>query len=276
MPSQLHHFVPRFHLRRFVDSEQKQELIWVYERGKEGPELRALDKVAAQKDYYAFKTEEGKKVQDIEAMLSQIEGRAAPILHRIQAQDGRISREDRSTLALFLSLGCLRTPKFRRAAEDLLSESLVTFSRKLASDPIKFAEKVKSTERALGKSFGDPEKLRRAITEDRIRLKAEPEYSLKIMLKDAFQHAAMFENMRWSLREADEDISLVTTDSPVVLNNPSLLPGNGPPTPGALEVIFPIYPKFVLFATWDGHRGSNQMSASLTREVNKLMALGNL
>jgi hypothetical protein len=230
MTSQLHHFVPRFHLRRFVDPAQKRELIWVYERGQEKPDLRPLDRVAAQKDYYAVEGEDGTKIQDAEAILSRIEGLAAPILQRFE-ESRSLSKMDRSKLSLFLAFASLRTPKFRDAAEDLLGESLMTFSRKLASDPSKFAESVKSAESALGESLGDPEELRLAITEQRIQIKARPEYSLKVMFEDAFQHATMIENMIWSVREAHDDDLLVTSDTPVVLNNPTCLDGNGPPTP---------------------------------------------
>jgi hypothetical protein len=272
MPSQLHHFVPRFHLKRFVDPTKKRELIWVYERGKEKPELRALDRVAAQKNYYAVNAEDGTKIQEAETILSRIDGLAAPILRSFE-ENGSISREDRSLLALFLAFGTLRTPKFRDAAEDLYSELLTTYSRKLASDPVRFAETVKSAEAALGESLGEPEELRRAITEERIQIKTLPKYSIKVMLEDAIQHAAMLENMIWCLRDADEDTPLVTSDCPVVLNNPTAIEGCGPPTPLALEVVFPISPKLLLLATWDGHSGSGQMSGALTRQTNKLMCL---
>lgn len=250
---------------------QKSDLIWVYERGKEKPELRPVGRVAAQKDYYAVKAEDGTKIQDAETLLSRVEGLAAPILRCLEERR-KIPGDDRSTLALFLAFGCLRTPKFRGAAEDLLSDSLMAFSRKLASDPGKFAETVKSAESALGQSLGDPEDIRRAITEERVEFKARPEYSLKVMLEDALQHATMIESMIWSIREADEDSCFVTSDTPVVLNNPSCLEGNGPPTPLALEIVFPISPRVVLLITWDDHCGSGQMSGSLTKQINKLMS----
>lgn len=272
MPSQLHHFVPKFHLRRFTDATQRRELIWVYERGKDKPELRTLDHVAAQKNYYTLEAEDGTKLQEAEAILSRVEGLAAPILRSLD-ENRSLSKEDRSTIALFLAFGCLRTPKFRDAADDWYRESLTVFMRKLASDPVEFAETVKSTETALGRALGDPEELRRVVTEERIEIKTRPEYSIKVMFEDAFEHAAMFENMIWSFRDADEDTPLVTSDNPVVLNNETVLEGHGPPTPLALEVVFPISPRVVLLATWDGHCGAGQLSGSLTRQINKLMSL---
>ena len=131
----------------------------------------------------------------------------------------------------------------------------------------------RSAEQALGENLGDPDELRNAILGDHIQVKANPEYSLKVMLEDVFEHAAMIRNMAWSFRDADEGTSLVTSDTPVVLNNPSVLEGNGPPTPLDLEVTFPISPRLLFVATWDGRAGAGEMSGYLTRQINKLMCL---
>jgi Protein of unknown function (DUF4238) len=273
MPAQLHHFVPRFHLRQFVDSTQERELIWVYERSKEKPELRSLDHVAAQKDYYAVKAGDGKKLQTVEEILSRVEGLAAPVIRRFLEGDRRVSADDRMTFSVFLSFGTMRTPKFREAVEGLVKDSIESYSKELASDAAKFAESVKSAEHALGENLGDPEELRDAILGEHIKIKANPEYSLKVMLEDVFGHARMINNMVWSFRDADHDTTLITSDTPVVLNNPSMLEGNGPQTPLDLEIVFPISPMLLFVATWNGQAGTGQMSGYLTRQMNKLMSL---
>jgi hypothetical protein len=273
MASQLHHFVPRFHLKRFVDPTQKRELIWVYERGKQEPQLRSLDHVAARKDYYAFKTEDGQKSHALEDVLARIEGATAPILRRLGEGDRKLTADERKVFATFLSLGVLRTPKFRSDVEQLVVESVTDFSMKLASDPVKFAESVKSAEEALGENLGNPEELREALLNGSVKITSNPEYSLQAMFQDSFEHAAMIDSMIWSFREADEDTTLVTSDHPIVLNNPTLLEGAGPPSPQGLEVIFPISPKLVFVATWDGRAGTGPMPGFLTRQINRTIAL---
>lgn len=256
-----------------MDVTLERELIWVYERGKAKPDLRSLDHVAAQKDYYAVKAEDGIKLQGIEEILSRVESIAAPLIQRLQDGERHISDEDRMTFSVFLAFGTMRTPKFRGAVAELMQESMDAFARKLASDPNKFIESVKSAEQALGENLGDPEELRNAILGNHIQIKANPQYSLKVMLEDVFEHSEMIKNMVWSFRSADDDTALITSDTPVVLNNPSVLEGNGPPTPLALEVTFPISPKLLFVATWDGRAGTGEMSGHLTRQINKLMAL---
>jgi hypothetical protein len=195
MPAQLHHFVPRFHLRQFVDSTQERELIWVYERDKAKAELRSVDHIAAQKDYYAVQAGDGTKLQTIEEILSRVESLAAPLIRRFQEGDKHISDDDRMTFSVFLSFGTMRTPKFRGAVEELVRESVESYSKKLASDAAKFTESVKSAEQALGENLGDPEELRNAILGDHIQVNANPEYSLKVMFEDVFEHATMVDNM---------------------------------------------------------------------------------
>jgi len=52
-----------------------------------------------------------------------------------------------------------------------------------------------------------------------------------------------------------------------------MLEGEGPPTPEALEVTFPISPELLFVATWDGHAGVGPMRPRLARQINRLMAL---
>jgi hypothetical protein len=185
----------------------------------------------------------------------------------------KLTADERRMFATFLSLGVLRTPKFRSDVEQLVVESVTDFSMKLASDPVKFAESVKSAEEALGENLGNPEELREAFLNGDVKITSNPDYSLQAMFQDSFEHAAMIDSMIWSFREADEDTTLVTSDHPIVLNNPTLLEGGGPPSPQGLEVIFPISPKLVFVATWDGRAGLGLMSGFLTRQINRTIAL---
>jgi hypothetical protein len=147
-------------LRPTLSSEEvcgltrERELIWVYERGKANPELRSLDHVAAQKDYYSVKSQDGTKIQALEEILSRVEGLAAPLIQRFQQGEKNISDDDRMTFSVFLSFGTMRTPKFRGAVEELVEESMDSYSKKLAGDPEKFAESVRETLNKVSLSTG--------------------------------------------------------------------------------------------------------------------------
>jgi hypothetical protein len=55
MAKELHHFVPRFYLRRFIDPTVSGEKVWTYERGKQGAELRSISRIAARNNYHTIK-----------------------------------------------------------------------------------------------------------------------------------------------------------------------------------------------------------------------------
>ncbi|TAM83459.1 MAG: DUF4238 domain-containing protein [Acidobacteria bacterium] len=61
MPRQLHHFVPRFYLQRFVDPRAGRALVWTYERGKQAPAMRSADHIAARNNYYTVDLGDGRK-----------------------------------------------------------------------------------------------------------------------------------------------------------------------------------------------------------------------
>jgi hypothetical protein len=82
----------------------------------------------------------------------------------------------------------------------------------------------------------------------------------------------MIFRMRWSLRTTDQDEHLVTSDCPVILNNPSTVKEASQHTPLAYEVIFPVCPRVLLIATWDGHAGYGPMSPRIVHQINKLVS----
>jgi len=274
MAQQLHHYVPRFYLRRFADPTQKDRvLIWIYERDKSDPELRPLDRIAAQKNYYTIKLADGTKSQEVEAALSGIEGLAAPALEKLVQGRYELSPEERAAFCSFLSLGLARVPKFRTEVEETAGIFLEEFSQRMASDPEKFRKSMEETGKRIGQDMGDPESLRQAVLEKRFKMVVRPEFSLQMMFANMMFIAEMIDQMQWSHHQANDSTPLVTSDNPVIFNNPTMLPGQDPPTPAALEVIMSLSPQHLFVATWDGRAGQGRMSPFLTRQINKLIAL---
>ncbi len=155
MAKQLHHFVPRFYLRRFVDRRQKKhELVWAYERGKQEPELRSLDHIAARNNYYTIDLGNGRKHQGIENMFSIVEGAAASILEKLATGQHQLSSEDREIFSAFLAFGWSRVPKFRDEVEESAAVLLNDYAQNLARDPYNFARTVAEVEGKTGAKLG--------------------------------------------------------------------------------------------------------------------------
>jgi hypothetical protein len=235
--------------------------------------MRSLDHIAARNNYYTIDLEDGRKYQGIEKMFAILEGAAGTILEKLAAGQRQLSSEDREVFSAFLAFGWSRVPKFRSEVEESATVLLNDYAQNLARDPSKFAQTVAKVEEETGSKLGDWEKMREAILGKNIEVVARPELSLEIMALNFEFLAGMISGMRWSFRETDSINPLVTSDNPVVLNNPSMLEGEGPLTPAALEVTFPISPELLFVATWDGHAGTGPMRPHLARQINKLMAL---
>jgi len=237
------------------------------------PSAGELGHIAAQKNYYAFETGGGQKTHAVEEALATIESQAAPVFAKLASGNRDLSPGECAIFCTFLSLGWSRVPKFRDEVEHTASRLVDDYSQKLAADLQRFAESVRNAERALGHTLGDSEELRQAILNREFEVTTRPEFSLRMMFAHTFELAAMIAEMRWSFRETEEATPLVTSDSPVILNNPTLLEGEGPPIPAGLEVTFPVSPQLLFVATWDGHAGTGPMRPFLARQVNKLVAL---
>jgi hypothetical protein len=82
----------------------------------------------------------------------------------------------------------------------------------------------------------------------------------------------MLIGMRWALRTTEESEPLVSSDSPVILNNPTSIEALGPPTPLAYELLFPLCSHAILIATWDGHAGQGLLSGHAARQINRLIS----
>ncbi|MBZ5514260.1 MAG: DUF4238 domain-containing protein [Acidobacteriia bacterium] len=272
MPKPLHHFVPRFYLRQFVDPTKKpRELLWVFMRGQSDPKLLPVDVVAARSDYYTIERRSGERTQVIEENLSRMEDLAAPVFAKIRENPSSLTLEEKGVFAFFIAFQYARVPKFRDEVESTASHLFGRLVEETAKDKEKFAESVRG---ALSEAIPDAEveDLRQVVLKRELEPVARPELSLYYMLPAIVQIIGMLNRMHWAFRPAHPSVPLVTSDNPCILNNPSLLPGAGPPRAEQLEITFPASPELLFIATWDRHAGEGRMTPFLTRQVNKLIA----
>lgn len=267
MSKSLHHFVPRFYLRQFIDeSRLPAQLVWVYEHGKGAPELRPLDRVAAEKGYYSVEYPDGTMSEEVELQLSRIEGKAANLLREITDGKRAFSRDDRVLFAAFVALMFTRGPKFRPEAEHIGEALARKFANELASDPGAFEKKI---EEVLGGPFEQTEALRQAILSGDYEAKAWAGTIFHMMGIGAQNLDKRLLEMQWAFREADHAVPFITSDSPVVLNRPKTVHGRTPAVPDTLEVLFPVSPRLLFAATYDGHVRDGKMAPCPCRQINR-------
>lgn len=116
----LHHYVPRFHLRRFVDEENR---LWAWDRDEDRVFESGAAVLAAEKSFYFLDSfsAAGHDPLEMEKQFAGLENDVARItgewLERIRAgergMEVPISEPDRKVVALYIALQYLRTPDAR-------------------------------------------------------------------------------------------------------------------------------------------------------------------
>jgi hypothetical protein len=117
--SQLHHYVPRFVLRRF--GRGKKDQVHTYDKSTGVAFSRAAGKLAATYDYYHF--EFMGEAMTVEPLLADIEAKAGAHIARI-VKDRCLNVDDpleRSALARFFAVQLVRTPAQVAVGADLFA-----------------------------------------------------------------------------------------------------------------------------------------------------------
>jgi hypothetical protein len=134
------HYIPRFYLSGFCDAgvlaRDKEEVIWVYEKGKDV--LRSSpENEARQRDYYTF-VQNGSRNVEIEAWLGNLEALVAPIISNLAQSPRHITDSEKEVLALFIGTMQMRTPAGRYFSENRTGPFATKLMREAAADPVKF------------------------------------------------------------------------------------------------------------------------------------------
>lgn len=106
-----HHFVPQFYLRRFAAHEPNEE-IWTYDMQTGEVRGSSVENTAFEKYLYSVTLEDGSRTDDLENLIADIEGRAAPVLDHVLAGEN-IEGQERADFASFLALMHVRTDAYR-------------------------------------------------------------------------------------------------------------------------------------------------------------------
>jgi hypothetical protein len=109
-----HHFVPKFYLDRFADGDQRALV-----RPRDGAAyVSNTTNVAVESGFYHYENEAGERVTELEGQLSDLEGKAAEVLRKIDESrvPPEIGGDDRRILSDYMALQMGRTPEHREAS----------------------------------------------------------------------------------------------------------------------------------------------------------------
>lgn len=244
----------------------------MYEKGDPKIKKASVKDIAVQKHYYSFITPEGgRDSETFENFLALIEGNVAPVFQKLKRHE-RLTDDEKSWFAIFLSSIMTRVPNFRENIEKSSAEVIKRVNIKMASDKEAFKSMIKSFEKETGNKISLPiDDLQKFILNGKYEIKVEPQFSLSMMtLINDF--GPIFHKMKWTIL-ISEGYRFITSDNPLSYDDPT----HDPRSPFGIGLLsknirltFPITKEMALFATWS-KQGDGYLKASnkLVRAINR-------
>ena len=109
------HIVPAVYLRNFATHDQ----LAVHRTDRPGCELRNVRTVGTRGPYYRRERYDGSEIDDVEASLSAVEGKAKPVFDEILSGEP-LSVSRKNVLAHFFAIQMVRGPAFFNQRAELI------------------------------------------------------------------------------------------------------------------------------------------------------------
>ncbi len=250
------HIIPAIYQRQFAVSGR----VGVHVPGGKMVSIPVEDSGTRSRAYRRIRPD-GSEIDDVEASLSTIEGKATPVLQELAAGNA-ISSDMKGILAQFLAVQTLRGPMFFNKTQQI-AEQVVR--DKVTVDTVSAA--------SLTAADGDIEKLRQHAVDVFWSLAVSGHAS---QLPEA---ESVFGRMRWQLLSFPRPV-VAYSDQPVVIwpfgietmDERPTAPMLGPLN--AVEVRVPLAPDLILLMTWedlDDRPVRQQVDVSLASDTNALV-----
>ncbi|MDD4111178.1 MAG: DUF4238 domain-containing protein [Clostridia bacterium] len=222
------HYVPRFYLKEFSITENKQYYIYDFNKSLGRSYKTNIRKVACDKYFYdALKKNPN---YSIEESLSFLESKLSPVYKKIiNLKDiNHLSEVEKGLLAVFIILQWRRTREQRNNVEGLIKSSFENQKRNRTD--VNTIEKINS----FGEFVCNNEGLIRCY--HNMAIYSNIEYTTKVLL-----------NMGWTLYINQTDRSYWTSDNPVVIDSPKKDDSEySCPIQKGCKIYFPLTPKTCL------------------------------
>lgn len=126
------HIVPRMYQSAW---EGPKRQVAVHRVGKEGCELRSTKRAGTRRAYYRRTRPQGNEIDDFEASLAGVEGRATKPLRDLIAGE-LITVERKGEVAQLLAVQMMRGPAFFKAHEALMEQTIEQMGRRTSGAAI--------------------------------------------------------------------------------------------------------------------------------------------
>ena len=243
-----HHFLPEFYLSGFT----RKGMLSIYDRKKKQYRVQAPRNTAVIGHYYAFLNKNGEVDYSVEKMLSQIEGRAKPVIRKLEHDEG-ISTEERIDLAIFLGILFARVPKAERENEEIADATI----KQLTKHMFPTVEAVTAHLEERGK-LGEisPDYFFKFIHNEEYAVKGNRNWAVEMLLESGPDIGRALAMMDWMVIHAEPRASFITTDSPFGYIVPEEYQRSGEPVLGVasqkITKVIPLTASIALLVGKDG------------------------
>ena len=254
-------------------------LVAVYDREKNEVRRQQPKDTTVIGHFYTMEDAEGRRRFEIEALLSEYEGKASPVIKKLAAKE-TITADERSDLAIFMGLGAMRTPDIVESLQLMSSDMVLEMAKRIYADVDKVAVDLRSDPAYAGKSDDEVRAEAQAMVDmaqnGGLTAQTSEKWAVGMAIKMSLAVAPTFAGRDWVIAHRDNDRkSFVTTDAPVVLTSteprePSIY-GIGFASADAL-VAFPLTQSCVLMMHGDdGGFRHIEVNADKVRKANLAM-----
>jgi len=128
-----HHFLPITYQNGFLSDDG---FIWVYEKGAGEPREQKPKNTGVISNYYKVTMPDGAQDSSLETdILSPIDSLWKPLYDKLHSADPRLNQEEKDAFLLFMTFMYLRTPRTRKANNELALKSGILVIKDSAQSP---------------------------------------------------------------------------------------------------------------------------------------------
>jgi hypothetical protein len=250
------HFVSRFCLERFVDSEDSSR-IWLYDKEGDGDEplSSSPSNTAVQEHFYSVILSDGTRDTKLDDLFHHFETDSAPSITKILSRQA-LSFEERDLLSQFIGLSMVRVPAYMDAYVRMSAASEKENIRLVARDPA-FVSRMMArlTEQGDPPARESLVRAQRMLAEGRFELDDKSRGVAVEAILGFSTYGAIFREMSWTiLTVRNGRYRFVTCDNPVWFESltTSTHPADNALLAPPIEVSFPLSRDSALVAGWGG------------------------
>jgi hypothetical protein len=271
-----HHYVPESYLLGFTKERTEKGVLFVYDIEKQEIRPQLPKDTCVQGYYNAVELADGSRSFELESALATIEGRAVPVIQKIDTGEA-LSPQERDTLSIYIALQKRRVPDFESDVGQMTEKTMKAMLGIAFESEERAKQMLEEYEKDTGAPLGlSAKEMMEFIAKDKYRIETGRNESLRVMMNLAEGVAKRFMGMDWMFLHSPPGSAFVTSDNPFHIIPPSNLEempiwmSYGYATLGAKKLI----PLSMSVGLVMGDPGDRIQHAAATKEIVRTFNLG--